>query len=93
MTHADLVDAIASQAGLSLTKAMQAVEVALSVTSDALKRGEDVKLQNFGTFQVVDRAARPGRNPATGEEIHIPASKAVKFKPSKSLKESVAKEV
>ncbi|NTV17779.1 MAG: HU family DNA-binding protein, partial [Chlorobiaceae bacterium] len=61
----------------------------ISVVSESLKNGEDVSLVGFGTFSIVDRAEREGRNPLTGEAITIAAKKVVKFKPGKTLKEEV----
>jgi len=61
----------------------------LSTITKAMKKGEDVVLTGFGTFKVVKRKARKGRNPYTGEEIKIKATKAPKFTPGKALKEAV----
>lgn len=67
------------------------VDEALDIIQEALASGEKVTLTGFGSFEVVPRKARIGRHPRTGEEIRIPASKGVKFKPSKQMKEVVDK--
>lgn len=89
MSKAELVEKIASQAGLTKADAERAVNSFVSVVTDSLKAGEDVTLVGFGTFSVGERAERQGRNPQTGETITIAARKAVKFKPGKALKEEV----
>ena len=65
------------------------VETVFETIADALVAGENVSIPGFGTFEVADRAARKGRNPKTGEEITIEASKSPKFKASKALKDVV----
>ena len=89
MNKAQLVSAVAEQAGITKKAAAASVDAFVSVVSDAIARGDKVTLVGFGSFYAVDRAARKGRNPKTGEEITIPASKAPKFKAGKALKESV----
>jgi nucleoid DNA-binding protein len=69
--------------------AQAVVECVLSSITKSLEKGEAVSLIGFGTFKVVDRKARKGRNPQTGEEIDIAASKVPKFTPGKALKEAV----
>ncbi len=88
MNKNDLVNEVA---GVVSTKkeAQEAVNCVISSITRALKKGEDVTLMGFGTFKVVKRKARKGRNPSTGEEIKIKASKAPKFTPGKGLKEAV----
>jgi DNA-binding protein HU-beta len=89
MTKAEMIDEIAKT--LKSKKEAQAVlESILNNISLALKKKEDVTLTGFGTFKVVKRGARKGRNPQTGEPIQIKASKKVKFVPGKALKEDVA---
>ena len=92
MTKAELVDKIHAKAGLS-TKAQteQALDAIMVVLKDALAAGEAVSFTGFGGFKVVHRAARKGRNPRTGKDITIPASKVAKFTPGKLLKEAVKK--
>lgn len=89
MTKADLINIMADEA--SITKA--AAEKALSAFTDgvknAMRKGEDVTLIGFGTYTVVERKARTGRNPQTGAELKIPAKKSIKFKAGKGLREAV----
>ncbi len=89
MTKADLVDKIASQAGLSKADAGRALDAALDGVQAALKKGQKVTLVGFGTFFVTKRKARKGRNPRTGAEIKIPAMKVPKFSAGKGLKDSI----
>ena len=86
---ADLVDAISDKANISKKEAEAALGVALDEIAAALKRGDRVSISGFGTFSVGSRAARTGRNPQTGATIQIAASKTVRFKAGKALKESV----
>ena len=88
MNKGDLVDEVAKVVGTK-KEAQAAVECVLSSITKALKKGDAVTLVGFGTFKVTKRKARIGRNPQTGEEIKIKASKAPKFTPGKSLKEAV----
>jgi DNA-binding protein HU-beta len=89
MNKADFVQAIADRTGLTQTKAGESLDATIAVISEALAKGDDVKLPGFGTFQVVDRAATEGRHPRTGEKIAIAASKQPKFKPGIELKRAV----
>ncbi|GHE58414.1 transcriptional regulator [Camelimonas fluminis] len=89
MNKGDLVAAVADQADLSRAQAGEAVEAVFAAITDALKKGDEVKLVGFGTFSVADRAAGTARNPRTGETINVPASKAPKFKAGQGLKDSV----
>ena len=66
-----------------------AVEAVFEVVTNALREGDEVRVVGFGTFVVTQRKAGKGRNPQTGEEINIPASKAPKFRAGKQLKEAV----
>ena len=92
MTKAELVDKIHAKAGLP-TKAQtdHALGAIIAALQDALAAGESVSFTGFGSFKVVRRAARKGRNPRTGKNIAIPASKVTKFIPGKLLKEAVRK--
>lgn len=92
MTKAELVQKIHAKSGLA-TKAQTeaALDATIAALTDALKAGESVTFTGFGSFKVTNRAARKGRNPRTGKEITIPASKAVKFTTGKMLKEAVKK--
>lgn len=91
MNKTDLVNAVAEKAELTKKDAEKAVNAVFASIEEALARGEKVQLVGFGTFEVRDRAERTGRNPKTGEEILIPASKVPAFKPGKALKEAVDK--
>jgi DNA-binding protein HU-beta len=91
VTKADLVNAIAEQAGLSKADAEKALKAFTGAVTQALKAGEKVSLVGFGTFSVGQRAARTGKNPQTGAKIKIPAAKSPKFKAGKALKDSVNK--
>ncbi len=89
MTKAELVEKVASDTGLSKADAGRALDAAFDNIKKTLKKGQKVTLVGFGTFSVSKRKARKGRNPQTGEEIKIPASKIPKFTPGKGLKEIV----
>ncbi|NTV92207.1 MAG: HU family DNA-binding protein [Chlorobiaceae bacterium] len=89
MSKAELVEKIASQAGLTKVDAERAVNAFMNVVTASLKEGEDVTLVGFGTFTTGERAERQGRNPQNGETITIAAKKVVKFKPGKALKAGV----
>ncbi len=89
MNKTELVAAIADQAGLSKKDAEKAVKAFTEVVTKSLKKGDKVQLVGFGTFEVVKRAAREGRNPQTGKAMKIKASKAPKFKAGKALKDAL----
>ncbi len=89
MTKADLVAQVAKKASLTAKAAKDAVNAVFSSMTYALKRGEKVVVTGFGTFMVRRRAARKGRNPQTGAEIQIPATKTPGFTAGKSLKRVV----
>lgn len=89
MTKAELIDKVASGAGLSKADASRALDAALDAVKASLKKGQKVTLVGFGTFSVAKRKARKGRNPRTGEEINIAASKTPKFTPGKGLKSAL----
>lgn len=89
MTKAELVDSIAKSSKLTKADSEKALNSMVSSVIAALKKGDAVRLVGFGTFEVTKRAARKGRNPQTGKEIQIKASKSPKFKPGKSFKEAV----
>ncbi|MCI8379097.1 MAG: HU family DNA-binding protein [Lachnospiraceae bacterium] len=89
MNKTELVAAIAEQAELSKKDSEKALKAFIDVVSDELKKGEKIQLVGFGTFEVIERAAREGRNPLTGEKMKIKASKAPKFKAGKALKDAV----
>ena len=89
MNKTELVAAIAEQAELSKKDSEKALKAFIDVVSDELKKGEKIQLVGFGTFEVIERAAREGRNPLTGEKMKIKASKSPKFKAGKALKDAV----
>ena len=89
MTKAELVAAVADKAGLDRKKADKAVVAVFTSIKQALVEGDKVQLIGFGTFENRERAERKGRNPRTGEEITIAASKLPSFKAGKALKEAV----
>ncbi|ANZ94472.1 MULTISPECIES: HU family DNA-binding protein [Brochothrix] len=85
----DLVNSVAEATELSKKDATKAVEAVFASIQETLAKGDKVQLIGFGNFEVRDRAARKGRNPQTGKEIQIPASKVPAFKPGKALKDAV----
>jgi DNA-binding protein HU-beta len=89
MNKAELIDAVAEGADISKAAATRAVDTMIDSITDALKKGDQVTIVGFGTYQVRERAARTGRNPRTGESINIPASKQPAFKAGKALKDAV----
>ena len=89
MTKVELVAAVAKEAKSSKAAAARAVGCVTETITQELKRGGRISLPGFGTFSVRNRTARTGRNPRTGEEIKIPASKTAKFSVGKALKEAV----
>jgi DNA-binding protein HU-beta len=89
MTKAELIDKIASGAGLSKVDAGKALDTTLNSIRGALKKGQKVTLVGFGTFSVTKRKSRKGRNPRTGDVITIPAAKVPKFTSGKALKNAV----
>ena len=89
MNKNDLVAAVAAVAGISKGQSTKAVDGMFSSIMSALKKGDTVRLVGFGTFHVTKRAKSLGRNPRTGAQITIPASKLPKFKAGKGLKDAV----
>lgn len=89
MNKTEFVEAVAKEAKASKAATAQVINAALDVVTKALKKGNSVQLTGFGTFAVAKRAARKGRNPATGKEIKIAASKAPKFRAGAVLKKAV----
>ncbi len=89
MTKVDLVNVMASKAGISKNAAEKALKAFTDSVTAALKKGDKVSLVGFGSFEVSKRAARKGRNPRTGAEIKIKASKVPRFRPGRSLKDSI----
>ena len=91
MNKNDLIAKVADSADISKADAGKAVDAVFDAVTGELAGGGDVRLVGFGTFSVAQRKATKGRNPRTGEEIDIPASKQPKFKAGKGLKDSVNK--
>ena len=89
MNKTELVANVAEKAGLSKKDAEKALSAVIESVEEALVEGDKVQLIGFGTFEVKDRAARTGRNPQTGKEIKIAASRNPDFKASKALKDAV----
>ena len=91
LTRMDLSEAVFREVGLSRNESAQLVESVLEQLSDALVRGEQVKISSFGTFSVRDKSARVGRNPKTGEEVPIDPRRVLTFRASHVLKEKINK--
>ena len=89
LTRSDLSDAIHREVGLSRSESAALVESILNCVSDALVRGENVKISSFGTFILRDKGARVGRNPKTGQEVPIDPRRVLVFRPSHVMKELV----
>src|ERR1700756_2096631 len=89
MKAVDLIDYVASEAGVAKTAAKKAVEAVFAGIVDAAKKGEEVNFPGFGKFKVKDSPARQGRNPATGETIEIAASRKLGFSPAKQVKDAL----
>jgi DNA-binding protein HU-beta len=87
----ELIAQVAEKTNMTKKDATQAVDAVFESITEALRSGDKVQLIGFGNFEVRERAARKGRNPQTGEEIQIAASKVPAFKPGKALKEDVNK--
>ena len=89
MNKAELIVALGQKTGLSKKDAEKALSAFVEVVTEQLKAGEKVQLVGFGTFESKERPARVARNPRTGEEITIAASKTASFKVGKALKDSI----
>ena len=90
LTRMDLADAVHQEVGLSRNDSAALVEAVLRHISDALVRGETVKISSFGTFSVRDKAARLGRNPKTGQEVPIHPRRVLTFRSSHLMKDRIA---
>ena len=90
LTRMDLSEAVFREVGLSRNDSAELVESVLAHMSDALVRGEQVKISSFGTFSVREKSARVGRNPKTGEEVPINPRRVLTFRPSHLMKDRVA---
>ena len=89
MNKTELVKAVAEKAGQPINLTGDVVNAMLEVIGSTLVEGQEIAIAGFGTYKVSERAARTGRNPATGATIEIPASKSVSFKASKTLNEKL----
>jgi DNA-binding protein HU-beta len=89
VTKQEFVDQVADRAGLTKKDASDAVDAFIDTIESALRRGSEVAFSGFGKFSVSNRSAREGRNPATGERIHIAASRVPKFTAGAGLKKAV----
>lgn len=89
MNKNEFIDRVADMAGINKAEATRAVDAVFDAITEALRRGDDVRLVGFGTFSAAKRKAREGRNPRTGATIQIPASTQPKFSPGKGLKDSL----
>ncbi|MEM5316524.1 HU family DNA-binding protein [Paraburkholderia sp. JHI869] len=89
MNKQDLIDAVASATGSSKTVTGEAIDAVIGAITEAVVQGDAVQLVGFGSFSQGSRAARTGRNPATGQEIKIAAAKTVKFTAGKAFKDAV----
>jgi|SRR5450755_4337842 nucleoid DNA-binding protein len=90
MNKTELIDSVAAESGSTRAETARVIDAFTTVVGKTLKKGDEVAITGFGKFSVVKRAARQGRNPATGESLKIRASKAPKFTAGASLKTIVA---
>jgi nucleoid DNA-binding protein len=90
MNKSQLIEAVASDSGLTKTDSARVIESLLDTVTRTLRKGDEVNITGFGKFSVVKRAARQGVNPRTGERVKIKASKAPKFSAGASLKQAVS---
>ena len=93
MTRSELVQTLASKFDLNNGDAAETVKVVLEAIAESLENGERIEIRGFGSFHVVERAARTGRNPKTGESVSVPSKKVPHFKPGKELKERVLQSI
>ena len=91
MNRKELIDALANKTGSTKAAAEQSITALIEVISETLATGDSISLVGFGTFEVRERAARTGRNPKTGAELKISASKVPAFKPGATLKSAINK--
>ena len=89
MKRAELVSYVAAKAGLTRREAAGAVDAVVAAVGGALAAGGRIRVDGLGIFEVVQRAPRVGRNPRTGERVNVPARRAVRYRPAKSLGDSV----
>ena len=89
MKKVELVEAVATEAGLTKADALRAIDATFAAITETLKKGDKITLIGFGTFSVSRREARNGRNPQTGAVVEIPARNAVSFKAGAQLKNTI----
>ncbi len=89
MNKADLVEKVSELTRMPKSQSEAVLDATLEVIQKALSKGEDVKLVGFGTFSILSRKSRPGRNPKTGQSVLIPSQKVPRFRPGKEFKASV----
>jgi DNA-binding protein HU-beta len=89
LNTSELVDRIAMEHGVSKDPARKIIDGVLAAIASTTNAGEEVNLAGFGRFKVADRAARSGRNPATGATIEIPASRKLTFSPAKAVRDAL----
>lgn len=89
MNRKELIAEMAQKSGLTMKDADKALSAFIEVVSESLQKSESVQLVGFGTFETRQRAAREGKNPRTGETIHMPAARVPAFKAGKGLKDKV----
>lgn len=89
VTKADLAKQIMDHLGLNMRESKDMVEAFFAEIANCLESGEEVKLSGFGTFQLRDKSARPGRNPKTGEEVLVTARRVISYYPSTTLKSAL----
>ena len=89
MNQSDLITQVSDQTGMARGETGKVIAAVIDGITEALRNGEEVRLAGFGSFSVVERGEREGRNPRTGETVRIPASKAARFSPAKTVKEAL----
>jgi len=89
MNKAELVEEVSNKTGITKKQAGNVINAITDTVKETLSKGERITLVDFGTFHVMKRKAREGRNPRTGKKLEIPAKKVPKFRPGKNLKEAV----
>jgi DNA-binding protein HU-beta len=89
MNKAEMIEIVARQAEISKSAAERSIDAMVAAVKSSLRKGQEVNLVGFGSFYVVERAARSGRNPRTGEKVPIAAARIPKFRPGKGLKDAL----
>lgn len=90
MNRAELIESVAEELGLPKARVAAVIESVVERIEDALASGQRVEIHGLGVFTTTIRAAKKGRNPATGEPVDVPATRVVKFKPARNVKTTVA---